>query len=873
MGRTQLRAMPLSHLKAYMSAYGLAAPPHAVEKDEFVRAVLGAREANGCLPKVNEDYYRRNSIPKPSGERPRGFLARMADGFADLADLLPQPDANPPQLPPRPNPPRVPPRHSRPQQPPATTPRPQAGVNTGSTGFGPQRQPPRTAPRPANPSPYSATPPSTQSRPETQPPTSHTQSRPQNQPPPPASSRSTAQPILIEQLLEMGSEDISKLSIGVLKATLQQNHVRIPQDALEKRDLVEKVVTLAESARAEKERDARARAAEEEAEIEAQRHAFEELEKAKDGAPNAENFRASDEKPAEGSSEPHSDLPKAARPAAAKLQRDGLCVICQDEDANIAIVDCGRLPPSVSSPTNMASFKPFGQLEYQPVQIALPQLQYSQFPTPPQQQPPPSHSHSPHPTGQQEYQSQPPQPVIHAPRTAGYSSDPFEWILSNITTLMNTQHNQVTTKLDELASQQNALSSKLETLQQATNARQTDITAINSSLQTVTVEVARLGKDMASRDAMLAERLGALDDAIDPDGRFFSTDGVEPEALQAPPTSDVQLAKARIQQPEPEPDFQAAVPASAIASAPVIAPRPAEDTNVGTRAPAPPTNGSSSTLSSPEPSQRSPSGVETNGEVPSSPKIVNQALQRVKQQEPSPAGSPVRRSGRALKKRQPIDAATNVPTLSKKRKSTASDAITKTPAKKKMVTKKPAGSTFEWSTVPFRQERDLQDPLIQCESCDVWYHWACVNIDPEDPLLHDEDTPWACPPCVFEASQTGTHKLRPRGSLRTTRCRPDCVNADEPEEKFMIDSIVGRFPHLPDKTGKTMLYLIKWEDYGLAAATWTPEPEIGHSAPVLIQRFETVAREEGHNIFDRQALILLNEATDAGWGYNQAPPI
>jgi hypothetical protein len=82
----------------------------------------------------------------------------------------------------------------------------------------------------------------------------------------------------------MKPEDISRLSIGALKAILHQNHVRVPQNALEKRDLVEKVVTLVEAARAEKEHDARARAAEEEAEIEAQRRAFEEIEQAKNGS-------------------------------------------------------------------------------------------------------------------------------------------------------------------------------------------------------------------------------------------------------------------------------------------------------------------------------------------------------------------------------------------------------------------------------------------------------------------------------------------------------------------------------------------------------------------------------------------------------------
>lgn len=101
----------------------------------------------------------------------------------------------------------------------------------------------------------------------------------------------------MEQLLGMQSEDMSRLSVGVLKAILHQNHVRIPQDALEKRDIIEKVVTLVEAARAEREHDARARAAEAEAEIEAQRQALEEIERKKNAVPKPE---VSEEKPQGG---------------------------------------------------------------------------------------------------------------------------------------------------------------------------------------------------------------------------------------------------------------------------------------------------------------------------------------------------------------------------------------------------------------------------------------------------------------------------------------------------------------------------------------------------------------------------------------------
>ncbi|QRW18908.1 Zinc finger, C3HC4 type (RING finger) protein [Rhizoctonia solani] len=300
MGRASLRAMPLAHLKAYLNAYGLRAPPHAVEKEDYVRAVLDARQNNGCLPKANEDYYRRHSIPQPTGERPKGFLARMAESFSDFVDSLPQPELST-----HVHPPPVPPRHTAPRPPPPPPPRPQA------------------APSPSNARP-------TPQQPQHNPP-----------PPPPSTQRPAPQAVPMEELLAMNSEEISALSIGKLKAILQHHHVRIPQDALEKRDLVDRVVTLVEAARVAKEREARLKAAEEEAELEAQRQALEEIDRRKKASVQKDDAGTSEER--ESQVDAPVGLPKAAAHAATKLERDGLCVICQDEDANIAIVDCGHL--------------------------------------------------------------------------------------------------------------------------------------------------------------------------------------------------------------------------------------------------------------------------------------------------------------------------------------------------------------------------------------------------------------------------------------------------------------------------------------------------------------------------------------------------
>jgi hypothetical protein len=46
---------------------------------------------------------------------------------------------------------------------------------------------------------------------------------------------------------------------------------------------------------------------------------------------------------AEPSKEEAKPLPPKAQAMAAHLERTGLCVICQDAEANMAIIDCGHL--------------------------------------------------------------------------------------------------------------------------------------------------------------------------------------------------------------------------------------------------------------------------------------------------------------------------------------------------------------------------------------------------------------------------------------------------------------------------------------------------------------------------------------------------
>jgi hypothetical protein len=141
----------------------------------------------------------------------------------------------------------------------------------------------------------------------------------------------------------MQPEGIKALSIGTLKAILFQNHVNA-RLILEKSDLVDKVITLIEDERRERERKAR--------EEELEKRAMEEERKRRE-----ESQRQTEEdKGKDGGTESAkpSPLPPKAQAMAATLERTGLCVICQDEEANIAIVDCGYVPDPYLSQSSHA---------------------------------------------------------------------------------------------------------------------------------------------------------------------------------------------------------------------------------------------------------------------------------------------------------------------------------------------------------------------------------------------------------------------------------------------------------------------------------------------------------------------------------------
>lgn len=172
---------------------------------------------------------------------------------------------------------------------------------------------------------------------------------------------SPARPVIVpsmDELLEMSEDQIAALSIGSLKEILFKNHVTA-RLVVEKGELVARVKTLVEEEKAERERKAREEAAERELEEELRRARDEEgrasagfsQSAAEDAsqnpaAPTSDQGTttpppASSPPKTTASPPPASTLTPKAQAMASRLERTGLCVICQDEEANIAIVDCG----------------------------------------------------------------------------------------------------------------------------------------------------------------------------------------------------------------------------------------------------------------------------------------------------------------------------------------------------------------------------------------------------------------------------------------------------------------------------------------------------------------------------------------------------
>ena len=136
------------------------------------------------------------------------------------------------------------------------------------------------------------------------------------------------------------------MSIHNLKGILDANHVNT-RLVLEKSELVDKVWNLVEVEKRDRERERLIHEREEQEAIRRQEEMLETIRRQQmervsaashsSNGPNGANVEKGREKENE-------DKAKSASPkplGTFSMDRDGLCVVCQDEEANVAIVDCG----------------------------------------------------------------------------------------------------------------------------------------------------------------------------------------------------------------------------------------------------------------------------------------------------------------------------------------------------------------------------------------------------------------------------------------------------------------------------------------------------------------------------------------------------
>ncbi|KLO13325.1 hypothetical protein SCHPADRAFT_852640 [Schizopora paradoxa] len=315
-GKGYLRTQALARLRNYIQAYNIKIGRDILEKDDIIDAIVAARNNNGCLPRANEDFYRKHAVPNGQSSRPRGLFSRSEPRPPPRQNVNPNAplnhnsnfarpdlDSSPSQQQQYPPPPNPPPRdRQRPSRPPPSdpayheqqrTPRPPPPPPTSTSDRRQQERfsqsytpPPPPPPRrdqyapPPYPPPPSAprmnarytsnTSTSTTTsfsdprrEPHVESPrvSAHSNTNTQHAPPrpppprmpsPPRPSATSTTPTL-DELVAMTEDAISRLSVGKLKAILMDNHVNAGM-ILEKSELIAKVKLLIETERQERER-------------------------------------------------------------------------------------------------------------------------------------------------------------------------------------------------------------------------------------------------------------------------------------------------------------------------------------------------------------------------------------------------------------------------------------------------------------------------------------------------------------------------------------------------------------------------------------------------------------------------------------------
>ncbi|TCD65744.1 hypothetical protein EIP91_002274 [Steccherinum ochraceum] len=158
--------------------------------------------------------------------------------------------------------------------------------------------------------------------------------------------------------------------------------------------------------------------------------------------------------------------------------------------------------------------------------------------------------------------------------------------------------------------------------------------------------------------------------------------------------------------------------------------------------------------------------------------------------------------------------------------------------------------------------------FVQCDICDCWYHYVCVDVRRGDECLQ-EGKEFLCPPCKACRETYLINRYVDKDTIRDDRCaRPDCDHPDfiSAADEYFVERIIGRSLYNVDDGAEPpqFIWLLKWAGYDTTESSWQKRSEFP-SADDHIKVFEAQAAREGLDLEDRYKRILLPEAAAAGW--------
>jgi hypothetical protein len=97
-----------------------------------------------------------------------------------------------------------------------------------------------------------------------------------------------------------------------------------------------------------------------------------------------------------------------------------------------------------------------------------------------------------------------------------------------------------------------------------------------------------------------------------------------------------------------------------------------------------------------------------------------------------------------------------------------------------------------------REMTDSGD-MVQCDTCDEWYHFRCLGLPKHSPIL---ECNWICPPCTKTLFRLTSDLKEQRGLVHTLSCQV-ATELERPGEEASTKKRKVQDVELPSKCGSS----------------------------------------------------------------------